>query len=173
MKRVLSTVALVVLVLVVMYLQREPSTPAPSTSAPSTSAPSTSGPAGAHRDEPARDTPAAGLDVAGAAAVAQAFENKVSGVLVELEARVQRTLPDDNEGSRHQRFIVQLSNDMTLLVAHNIDLAPRVPLSRGDIVGLRGQYEWNDRGGVLHWTHHDPRGRHPGGWIRHEGALYE
>ena len=62
---------------------------------------------------------------------------------------------------------------MTVLVAHNLDLAPRVPLTVGDSVELRGEYEWNDRGGVLHWTHRDPGGRHDAGWIRHAGRLYQ
>jgi hypothetical protein len=75
-------------------------------------------------------------------------------------------LSDDNQGSRHQRFILKLESGHTVLVAHNIDLADRVPLTRGDVVTLRGRYEWNDRGGVIHWTHHDPEGRGPGGWIR-------
>ena len=39
-------------------------------------------------------------------------------------------------------------------------------------IELRGRYEWNDRGGVVHWTHHDPDGSDPGGWIRHAGSLY-
>ena len=29
-----------------------------------------------------------------------------------------------------------------------------------------------ERGGVLHWTHHDPDGRRPGGWLEHEGRRY-
>jgi hypothetical protein len=45
-------------------------------------------------------------------------------------------------------------------------------LERGDEVRFRGQYEWNERGGVIHWTHHDPDGRRPGGWLRHDGATY-
>ena len=95
------------------------------------------------------------------------------GQWVELSGTVQRLLSDDNEGSRHQRFILQLAqHQRTLLVAHNIDLAERVPLQRGDKVRLRGRYESNDRGGVIHWTHHDPAGRHIDGWLKHAGKTY-
>jgi len=87
---------------------------------------------------------------------------------------VTRILTDDNEGSRHQRFIVKLATGQTLLLAHNIDLASRVEnLSVGDTVDFRGEYEWNDRGGVMHWTHRDPAGRHEAGWIRHNGKIYQ
>lgn len=97
------------------------------------------------------------------------FEQRRSGEMVEVSGTVEAVLPDDHDGSRHQRFIVRLSSGQTLLVAHNIDLAERVPLNEGDRLRVRGEYEWNDRGGVLHWTHHDPEGRRAGGWIEHEG----
>lgn len=97
-----------------------------------------------------------------------------SGDQVQGSGRVIRVLSDDNEGSRHQRFIVELSPGRTLLVAHNIDLAPRVQSIRtGDTVAFYGEYEWNDRGGVIHWTHRDPRGRHSDGWIEHNGRRYQ
>ncbi len=110
---------------------------------------------------------------AGRGSVEEAWAKRVSDVWVEVEGRVDRVLPDDRSGSRHQRFILELSTGHTLLVAHNIDLAQRVPLAVGDRVSAYGEYEWNERGGVLHWTHHDPQGRHPGGWIRHRDRTYD
>ncbi len=101
------------------------------------------------------------------------YEAQHSGVMVSTVAHVTRILKDDNKGSRHQRFLITTSDGLTLLVAHNIDLAPRVPLGENDQVSIYGQYEWNNKGGVLHWTHHDPNNRHPGGWIKHLGKKYE
>ena len=110
---------------------------------------------------------------AGSGAVERLFRFQTSGVVVETAGTVDRTLPDDNEGSRHQRFILELSSGHTVLISHNIDLAPRIPLQTGDTVQLRGEYEWNSQGGVIHWTHHDPQGYRPGGWIDHAGKRYE
>lgn len=104
--------------------------------------------------------------------VEAAFTEQRSGQWVEVAGRVSRLLADDDQGSRHQRFILELGSGHTLLVSHNIDLAKRLPLIRNDQVALRGRYEWNDRGGVVHWTHHDPAGRLQGGWILHEGIRY-
>jgi len=97
-----------------------------------------------------------------------------SGQQVQGQGTVSRVLSDDNDGSRHQRFILRLSNGRTLLIAHNIDLAPRVSsLRAGDTVSFYGEYEWNERGGVIHWTHHDPQGRHAAGWLEHKGQRYQ
>lgn len=100
------------------------------------------------------------------AAIARFFAEHRSGELVEVEGVVERVLSDDRAGSPHQRFIVRLANGMTLLVAHNIALATRVDVEPGDRVRLRGEYAWNPEGGVIHWTHPDPDGDHPAGWIR-------
>lgn len=109
----------------------------------------------------------------GAQVLAEAFDKRISDTWVEAGGQVMRLLPDDNEGSRHQRFIIETSTGQSLLVAHNIDLAPRVPVGMGDKITLKGVYEWNDRGGVVHWTHHDPRGQEPGGFIKYRGKTYE
>ena len=105
-------------------------------------------------------------------AIAEAFQTRMSNVQVSGVGVVRRILPDDNDGSRHQRFILGLSNGQTVLVSHNIDLAMRLTsLDRGDTVEFFGEYEWNADGGVIHWTHDDPARRHIGGWLRHEGRT--
>lgn len=108
------------------------------------------------------------------AVLKQAFENEQSDIQVEGEGTVWKTLPDDNKGTRHQRFILKLSSGQTLLVAHNIDLADKIKgLKKGDKVAFYGEYEWSEQGGVIHWTHHDPAGRHEDGWLKHGGQVYQ
>jgi len=102
-----------------------------------------------------------------------AFANRQSNIQITGSGRVVRILADDVEGSRHQKFILKLASGQTLLIAHNIDLAPRInSLAIGDQVGFHGEYEWNAKGGIMHWTHHDPRGRHEDGWLLHDGTIY-
>ena len=116
-----------------------------------------------HHDAPTSD-----------AAIAAAFGSRTSNVLVEGHGGVIRILPDDTDGDRHQRFILRLDSGQTLLIAHNIDLAPRVSqLKEGDQVDFSGEYAWNDQGGVIHWTHHDPRGQHRAGWLKYGGRTYQ
>jgi Protein of unknown function (DUF3465) len=104
----------------------------------------------------------------------RAYNNRQSNLQVQGEGVVLKILSDDLEGSRHQRFILRLSSGQTLLVAHNIDLAPRISsLRRGDKVAFFGEYEWNAKGGVIHRTHHDSTGRYIGGWLRHDGKTYQ
>ena len=103
-----------------------------------------------------------------------AYANRQSDVQVEGEGVVVKILPDDLDGSRHQKFILKLSSGQTVLVSHNIDLAPRINgLVSGDNVEFYGEYEWNPKGGVVHWTHHDPNNRHVGGWLKHQGRTYQ
>jgi len=146
----LSTIILILLALAYFYLE---STEDKNTSIPSIEAQTTNT---AH------------------ATVHDYFERRVSGEMVRVTAKVSRLLSDDIHKPRHQRFIIELDTGITVLIAHNIDLAPRVKdLGEGDMVSITGQYEWNERGGVIHWTHHDPKKRRDGGQIEHKGVVYQ
>lgn len=122
----------------------------------------------------------AGLENAG---IVQAFKQRKSNVQVEGKGEVVKILPDDTNGSHHQKFLVKISPDQTLLFAHNLDLAERVePLAVGDTVEFKGEYVFNPKGGIVHWTHRDPQGRqendsaqglHEAGWIKHNGQIYQ
>lgn len=115
-----------------------------------------------------------GTDSSDNAAIDLAIEQQRSHVQLQMQGSVSKVLQDDNDGSRHQRFLVALPSGRTILVAHNIDLAGRVSdLQAGDSVELYGEYVWNERGGVMHWTHRDPAGRHVPGWIKHNGHVYQ
>ena len=104
----------------------------------------------------------------------QLFKEHKSGVQIQVSGEVIKILPDDNNGTPHQRFIIKLDDGITLLIAHNTDLAPRLNgLKVGDQVSVFGEYEWNDKGGIIHWTHHDPQNQHPHGWIRWHDNLYQ
>lgn len=104
----------------------------------------------------------------------KAYQSKQSDVQVQGIGKVIKVLKDDTKGSRHQKFLLKLPSNLTLLVAHNIDLSRRVAdINVGDSVEFYGEYEWNDRGGVLHWTHHDPRNKHEAGWLKHNGTIYQ
>lgn len=108
------------------------------------------------------------------AKVLNAYKNRISDLQVRVSGTVIKNLPDDNVGSRHQKFIMRLVNGQTLLVSHNIDLAPRVnSLKEGTEVSVYGEYEWNENGGVVHWTHHDPASRHVDGYILYKGEKYQ
>ena len=125
---------------------------------------------GARVEAPRDSSPSTG---SAARRIDRAIAARESGFMITVEARVAKLLRDDLDGSRHQRFLIELDDGQTLLVAHNIDLAKRAEIEVGDSVRVRGQYEWNDRGGLLHWTHHDPDGDHPGGWIESGGSRVE
>jgi hypothetical protein len=104
----------------------------------------------------------------------RAYENRQSNLQVGGSGEVIKILPDDLHGTPHQKFILRLSSGQTILISHNIDLAHRVDsLREGDTVEFFGEYEWSLKGGVLHWTHHDPNNLHQGGWLKHHGSTYQ
>lgn len=125
--------------------------------------------AGDNAPEPPQTVAAGAVD-----AIEHAYQHRLTNHQLSGTGTVIKLLKDDNEGRRHQRFIIRVASGRTLLVSHNIDLAKRIEaLTVGDTVSFYGEYEWNARGGVIHWTHHDPEGRHAAGWIKHRGQLYQ
>ena len=107
--------------------------------------------------------------------LADAFRDRQSNVMIDsISGTVETLLPDDEKGDRHQRFVIRVSREQTVLIVHNIDIAPRLnDLRKGDRVAVKGEYEWNERGGLIHWTHKDPRSTHEDGWIEFNRVRYE
>jgi membrane protein implicated in regulation of membrane protease activity len=130
------------------------------------------------RSDNSNQRPESGASNSSASAVQdaaeRAFAAQQSNVQLQIQGTVSKLLRDDNDGSRHQRFVVTLPSGHTVLVAHNIDLSERIAnLQAGDHITLYGEYEWNAQGGVLHWTHRDPGSTHPAGWIKHDNRTYQ
>ncbi|MBX3616708.1 DUF3465 domain-containing protein [Nitrosomonas sp.] len=114
------------------------------------------------------------LEPDGDTLLAALFTENRSNVQVHGTGTVISLLADDRNGDRHQRFIIALKSGQTLLISHNIDLAPRIDeLALYDQIEFSGEYEWNDKGGVIHWTHHDPDGIHVDGWLFHNNVIYQ
>ncbi len=109
-----------------------------------------------------------------AGAIVEAYSAHRNLPQVQGSGIVVKVLKDDTNGLQHQKFLLKVSDDITILIAHNIDLAPRVDdLHEGDTVGFKGEYIYTPKGGTVHWTHKDPRGNHAAGWLEHNGKNYE
>jgi hypothetical protein len=106
--------------------------------------------------------------------VEDAFRSRKTRLFLVTRGAVIKLLSDDNKGDSHQRFILRTEGGTTVLVSHNIDVAERVPVTIGCPAEIRGEYIWNTRGGLLHWTHRDSKGLRAGGWIKllDSGKIY-
>jgi len=103
------------------------------------------------------------------------FAEHRSNVEVTAAGAVTTILADaPGADGTHQRFILRLTGlTQTVLVENNVSIGRRVPIAVGDDVTVHGEYVWNDQGGLIHFTHHDPVHTHEGGWIALRGARYE
>jgi hypothetical protein len=72
----------------------------------------------------------------------------------------------------HEAFNVA-TTDGPVEIVDNVKIGPRVPVTVGDCVEVRGEMV-HDPGKIpiVHWTHHDPQRTHPDGFIRLDGATY-
>jgi len=109
------------------------------------------------------------------AVVERAFTEHRSQLEVTAEGSVTQVLTDDNgPAGTHQRFIVRLARStQTLLIDNNVSIGRRVPVVAGDAVIVHGEYVWNQQGGLVHFTHHDPAHTHENGWIERDGTRYD
>jgi hypothetical protein len=108
-------------------------------------------------------------------AIVQDFQQHRSLIEVTADGTVEEVLTDQaGPSGRHERFIIRLaSGNLTLLIDHNLVIAPRAPVQVGDHVIVHGEYVWNAQGGLIHFTHHDPQGTHEGGFIEDGGQTYD
>jgi hypothetical protein len=109
------------------------------------------------------------------AAVCEAFSAQRSGVEVVAQGRVTRVLGvQAGRSSPHEGFLLRLDSGCALVVRVevNTDFTGTIPLSVGQRVLVKGDYEYYSRGGVIHWTHRDPRGRHENGYVGVNGTTY-
>ncbi len=109
-----------------------------------------------------------------AGAIVEAFATHRNLPQVQGRGVVTKVLKDDTKGLQHQKFLLKVSDNITILIAHNIDLAPRVvDIREGDSIEFKGEYIYTPKGGTVHWTHKDPRGNHAAGYLKHSGKTYE
>jgi hypothetical protein len=99
----------------------------------------------------------------------------VAPARVDFEATVA-SAPRYFYGSRthcmHEAFDVR-SAAGPVEVVDNVDIAPRCPAQPGDRIEICGEMVHDaGRPPIVHWTHHDPASRHPGGFLRLHGRTY-
>lgn len=109
------------------------------------------------------------------AAVCAVYSAGRSHVEVIANGSVTRTMGvQPGRISPHEGFLLQLATGCRLVVRveANTDFTGPIPLDPGEHVVVKGEYEYYPLGGVIHWTHRDPRGRHEGGYIEAGGRTY-
>jgi hypothetical protein len=108
----------------------------------------------------------------------QFIQEHRGGQEVTVEGTVAKVLPPSSTSTgEHERFLLDVhtgsGDEQLILIAHNTDIAPEAPVSADDDVIVRGVLEIDQGGPVIHWTHHDPAGRHLNGFIKAHGQTYE
>jgi Protein of unknown function (DUF3465) len=109
------------------------------------------------------------------AALCAAYVAGRSGVEIVADGTVTHVLGlQQGRLSPHEGFLLRLASSCSLVVRVevNTDFTGAIPLTNGEHVVVKGEYEYYPRGGVVHWTHRDPRGRHDNGYIEAGGRSY-
>ncbi len=127
----------------------------------------------AENQAPGKTTGQAVQSEAGDAQAIRAQQLQLVKVPLTVTAPVKKMLKYDDRGLPHEKFLLGLSNGTTILVAHNTKMAPYVPIQAGDVVTVHGEFIWNAKGGLIHWTHHTDTQSHEGGYIDFNGKRYE
>lgn len=111
-------------------------------------------------------------------AVYDAWRAGRSHVEVTASGAVARILGErEGPSGKHLGFLLHLSGSagrgLTVRVEDNLDLTGTLPLAEGKAVTVRGEYIYDSRGGLIHYTHRDPRGRHEAGYVQADGRIYQ
>jgi hypothetical protein len=109
------------------------------------------------------------------AALCAAYAGGRSGVEVVADGTVTRVLGiQQGRVSPHEGFLFRLASGCSVVVRVevNTDFTGPIPLTGGERVVVKGEYEYYPRGGVIHWTHRDPRGRHDNGYVEAGDRSY-
>jgi hypothetical protein len=108
-------------------------------------------------------------------AVCRAFHAGTSAFEVVADGRVVSLLGTNaGPSGAHEGFLLHLGSgcDLTLRVETNVGFTGPIPLHVGENVVVKGEYEYEALGGVIHWTHRETHGRHPSGYVEAAGRYY-
>ncbi|HVA27168.1 MAG TPA: DUF3465 domain-containing protein, partial [Candidatus Baltobacteraceae bacterium] len=108
--------------------------------------------------------------------VCRAYASHFSRVEVVAAGRVTRLLGSaPGIRSPHEGFLMRLDSPCGIVVRveSNQNFTGVIPLKIGDRINVKGEYEFYAQGGVIHWTHPDPTGHHPGGYVEVGKRVYQ
>ena len=105
--------------------------------------------------------------------LADAYLNKKSGMMAEVQGQVTRLIMDEEESARVQKFVICAISGQSRLVTHDLSRSDRVPVAIGDKVMVRGEYVWSEPGGTLICPTRDNGSGGRNGWIEHKGERYD
>lgn len=109
------------------------------------------------------------------AAVCKAYAQMRSGVEVIADGRVVQVFGTRvGPSGPHEGFLLALHSGCRLVVRieTNVAFTGPIPLRNGNAVVVKGEYEYDPSGGVIHFTHRELRGYHASGYVETGGRFY-